>query len=382
MNKRKTLQLQPDSYRNLLENSIQAIPFNIIIGGVFTIDLLFKSIPKYLILIWYAVITTLSLIRFFYTKYALKKQVYMQDRKGYLVGFLALTFLMGCTWGACYLLFLPYTAQVHEVVIILIFGGMAAGAATSLSSYLLAYYLFMMPMFLPVIVYNYSFFQLDRIMLATMCLLFVLMVITIARMNNRLLEKILQLNNQKDNLINELSVSNQKLEETNQEIRVMSITDSLTGLYNRRYFDNTLVQALGRSKRNQYALSLILIDVDNFKFINDTYGHPYGDDYLAFVSGVLKRSMRRATDVVFRLGGDEFAAILENSVIDDVNTLCETIRALFYEENKHENVTLSIGILCVEPENSDELKNIISAVDRMLYIAKEKGKNQTVGQVM
>jgi diguanylate cyclase (GGDEF)-like protein len=382
MQRLKKSSLQSENYRLLLENSLSAIPFNVLIGGGLSLDLYYQHMPKNLIFFWYMAIIIISLFRWIYSKNVLKNEYYKDNNQISLGGFLVLTLIMGCVWGSCYLLFLPYLTMVHEVVIILILGGMAAGSATSLSAYLPAYYAFILPMFLPPILYNFSFFQLERSILASMFLLFVIMVGLIAKINNRLLERIFQLNSQKDYLISQLSVFNKKLESSNEEIRVMSITDSLTGLFNRRYFDNSLLQQINKAKQNRYPIGLILIDIDNFKFINDTHGHPYGDSYLIYVATVLKKSIRRTNDILVRLGGDEFAAILTNMSVAEVSALCELIRSEFAKGNKHPNVTLSIGIICIEPGNCDELKNIISVADKLLYQAKEKGKNQTVSQVI
>lgn len=374
--------LQSQNYHLLLEGSLQSIPFNIFIGILISVDFYYKKLPASIIFIWFLSIAIASLIRWIYSSYVLKHELYKENNRLSVLIFLSLTMLMGCIWGASYIIFMPYISNIHEVILILVYGGLAAGAATSLAGYLPAYYAYILPMFLPVIIVNYSFGEQERSILATMFILFVIMIATIARINHNMLNRIFQLNSQKDYLINELSISNKKLEISNEEVRLMSITDPLTGLYNRRYFDNILLQELNRAKRNKFPLGLILIDIDNFKFINDNFGHPYGDKYLIFVASVLKRSMRRANDILVRLGGDEFAIILSNIPISEVSAHCEHIRAEFSKENQHENVTLSIGIICIEPGNSTDLNNIISAADKLLYRAKEKGKNQTISKVI
>lgn len=119
---------------------------------------------------------------------------------------------------------LHHISILQEFIIILVLGGMSAGAIASLSVYLPAYYAYILPMFLPVITYNYLTFELDRAMLATMFLLFVLMLVTSARINNLLLNRVFRLSREKQVLIDDL--------------HQLSITDSLTGLYNRRYFES------------------------------------------------------------------------------------------------------------------------------------------------
>lgn len=372
--------IQLERYTWLLDNSLRSIPFNIVVAALLAMLFFYNQVPILLILSWFSAIVLISLIRWFFSKKAMKEITSFDKIRRGLIIFSSLTFITGCIWGLSYGLFLPYFHGFYEAIIILVLGGMAAGGVASLSAFMPAYYAYVLPMFLPVIVYNYSFLQFERSILATMFLMFVLMVITIARINCNLIQKVFKLNHQKDHLITQLSLSNKKLEDSNEEIRMMSITDSLTGLYNRRFFDHSFPNELNRAKRNKYPLSLVLIDVDNFKYINDTYGHPYGDKFLNFVAKILKQSIRRANDIIVRLGGDEFAAILSNMDILDVNALCDYIRAEFKKENEHSNVTLSIGIIYISPGNEDDLKKIISAADRMLYQAKEGGRNKVISQ--
>ncbi|WP_432416318.1 diguanylate cyclase [Legionella micdadei] len=92
--------------------------------------------------------------------------------------------------------------------------------------------------------------------------------------------------------------------------------------------------------------------------------------------------MRRTNDILVRLGGDEFAAILANMDVDSARHLCHTINLEFKEVNTHKNVTLSIGLVCVNPGNEHEIKVILSLLDKLLYQAKERGKNQTISQTI
>ncbi|KTD29718.1 two component response regulator with GGDEF domain protein [Legionella maceachernii] len=374
--------LHSESYQLLLDNSLRSIPFNVLIAGLLSFDLFFQKVPRSLILLWFLSIVLVSTLRWIYSKHVLNREDYRSNNGVSVLIFLVLTLLMGLTWGASYALFLPYISVIHETIIILIFGGMSAGAAASLAPYLPAYYAYLLPMFIPVILYNYAVLNLDRAILATMFLLFVIMVATAAKLNNKLINKVFQLSGQKDSLIKQLSFSNKKLEVSNEEIRILSITDPLTGLYNRRYFDNCLQREIQRAKRNKYPLSLILIDIDNFKFINDTYGHPYGDEYLILIATVLKKMIRRTNDILVRLGGDEFAAILANMDMDEIRDFCEKIRLEFSKVNPHKNITLSIGIICIKPSNKDETKRILALLDKLLYQAKERGKNNTISQTI
>jgi diguanylate cyclase (GGDEF)-like protein len=160
-----------------------------------------------------------------------------------------------------------------------------------------------------------------------------------------------------------------------REIQSLSITDALTGIGNRRYFNNLLHQEWARARRQQSPLSFILLDIDNFKSFNDEYGHLNGDAVLQSVARVAKAIIARATDKIARWGGEEFAVILaaiEAAVITlDKEDTCQ--------------VTVSIGVHTTIPERDMKytINEFISDADKALYHAKRTGKNRVcaVGEV-
>ncbi|HIG0327727.1 TPA: GGDEF domain-containing protein [Legionella pneumophila] len=364
-----------ESITLLFEGSLRAIPFNIILATLLVLDLVYNDVPAFTIGAWFFGIVFVSLVRSFFCWKIIKRGVETNRIQATLIKFFLLTFVTGCIWGACYFITLPYLNDLHEFIIILVFGGMCAGAIASLSIYLPAYYAYIFPMLLPVIVYNYALLDVDRTILATMFLIFIAMLIISAKINNRLLNENFRLFNEKELLIHEL--------------KVISITDSLSGLYNRRYFDNIFPQEFNRARRNQYFLSLILIDIDNFKLINDNLGHPFGDKVLISIADLLKKIFRRSNDILFRLGGDEFAIIIANQPIKDTVSICQSIKSPFRTESLNDNcdsneqllmrhVTLSIGIVYIHFESSASMEQAIIMADKALYQAKKNGKNQIV----
>ncbi|WP_158644245.1 GGDEF domain-containing protein [Legionella hackeliae] len=172
---------------------------------------------------------------------------------------------------------------------------------------------------------------------------------------------------------------NQKQQKALEIIRKLSATDSLTGLYNRRYFEIKLKDESSRAKKNKHPLNLVFIDVDNFKSINDNFGHPCGDVFLKDLAGVIKNS-QRVNDSVFRIRGDEFAAIFADTSLEETIQICSGIKEQFKKNNKQREVTISMGILCVPPASLDDLEEIVSAADKILYKAKKTGKNKIVSQ--
>lgn len=154
----------------------------------------------------------------------------------------------------------------------------------------------------------------------------------------------------------------------------LSVTDVLTGLLNRRYLQERLLEELSRSKRYRYPMSLLMLDVDKFKSYNDMFGHPAGDEALKLVSNILKENLRGA-DVAARYGGEEFAVLLPQTSVDEAGQIAERIRKQVERTQfPHRSVTVSIGLANVTAEiNSPD--DLIWAADRALYEAKDMGRN-------
>ncbi|RAP38028.1 hypothetical protein B1207_03295 [Legionella quinlivanii] len=368
-------QIQDESFLLLLQSSLKAIPFNIFLSIIIWGYLIYRGAPVTASTIWFLAIFSLSLLRWIYSRRCIVSKSYIHSKKSKLTLFVSFTFIMGGLWGSCYIFFYDYLSAAHQNIITLVLGGMAAGGIASLSIYLPAYYAYLLPMFIPLIVYNYSFLQVDKSILATMFLLFIIMLMVTAKFPSQLLSETIRLGREKDSLIQNLNHTNHEKDAVLEEIHRISITDSLTGLYNRRYFDARLDEELRRAKRNQHYFNLILIDVDDFKFVNDNFGHPAGDLMLKRLARAIKKTATRANDAAFRIGGDEFAAMLANSTAAEAIIICKKIQECFKEESAGNNTTLSIGIVTVPPENI-EAEDIISAADKALYQAKKSGKNQ------
>ena len=380
---RKTIKplLCDEGFTLLIEGSLSSILFNVLVALLLGIDLVVNGVTLFYVLLWFSCVLVLSVIRWLHCQLIIRHNYFQQQKRRALVVFLVLTFLMGCVWGLSYFMFLKHVDSAHQAILLLVLGGMSAGAMTSLSVYLPAYYAYVLPIFVPIIIYSFILSTTDNAIVAVMYLLFIVMLFVTARINSALLHMSIKLSKEKDVLIQDMTLTNLKLEQSIGEVRTLSITDSLTGLYNRRYFDMIFSNELSRAKRGQYPISLIFIDIDNFKFINDTYGHPAGDDFLIYVGNTLKKSILRANDTVFRLGGDEFAAILSNMVSDEVFAFCSVIQDAFNKNNIYQNVTLSMGIISISSLNSLDHQSIITAADKTLYQAKKEGKNKIISRI-
>jgi diguanylate cyclase (GGDEF)-like protein len=165
----------------------------------------------------------------------------------------------------------------------------------------------------------------------------------------------------------------------------LSLVDGLTGIGNRRRFDEFLVREWRRSRRARTPLALVLLDVDYFKAFNDHYGHAAGDDCLREVAATLAMLVRRPGDLCARYGGEEFAAILPHTDLAGARTLADRIReAVLALEIPHEgsavspHVTVSIGIAASDPAATEEPEDLLREADRRLYEAKAAGRNRVV----
>jgi diguanylate cyclase (GGDEF)-like protein len=161
-----------------------------------------------------------------------------------------------------------------------------------------------------------------------------------------------------------------------KELMDLSLTDSLTGIGNRRSFEMFLNKEVDRNFRYHNGLSLIMVDLDDFKNYNDTFGHPAGDKALIEVAQVISSCARRGLDVVVRLGGDEFAALVTETDAEGAEILGECIRnKIESDPNFLKKMTASVGVTSMTAEENDS-RNLIERCDKALYISKRNGRNR------
>jgi len=176
-----------------------------------------------------------------------------------------------------------------------------------------------------------------------------------------------------------LALSNLTVRETLHE---QSIRDPLTGLHNRRFLEDTLLRELARAKRKTHALSIVLLDIDHFKRINDTFGHGAGDMVLRRLGLVLQAYVRES-DIACRVGGEEFALLLPEGPLSVATQRAEDIRKAVSDMTlKHDDqdlgaVTVSLGVATF-PDHGTTADALIRAADQVLYEAKRKGRNRVV----
>ncbi len=173
------------------------------------------------------------------------------------------------------------------------------------------------------------------------------------------------------------------IEEQQKKIYEMAINDELTGFYNRRYFMIRFEEEVARSTRYQIPLCLILLDLDYFKKVNDTYGHLMGDNVLSTIARRIQSLMRR-TDITGRYGGEELTILLTNTDLSGAEVLAERIRQVVEKEvftsdgNIKFTVSCSMGLVCLDDERKRHPDKLLKLADEALYKAKNQGRNQVV----
>lgn len=217
---------------------------------------------------------------------------------------------------------------------------------------------------------------LAALAIASITGLFALTVFTV-RQNKRLKAEVAELENQLRSHSFELQITLEELTEKNQLLTQQTQLDALSGIYNRAYFDNQMRAEIKRSRREQRQLALVLLDIDHFKQINDTYGHLTGDKAIKHTAAVIQKQLKRPGDKVCRYGGEEFALILPNTDVTGAQLLAEKIRRALAELSAMPlQLTLSAGCYSAVPQTQSDADEYIGFADKALYRAKASGRNQ------
>jgi diguanylate cyclase (GGDEF)-like protein len=182
----------------------------------------------------------------------------------------------------------------------------------------------------------------------------------------------------------ELEIALRELSETNRELQEKNTLDALTGIRNRSYFDKKYQAEVRRSRREQTQLSIVMMDIDHFKNVNDKYGHLVGDECIKCVANTLNKALKRPSDDVCRYGGDEFALILPSTDLEGALVLVEQLRdkiekASIQDSNMSINITISAGIGTAISDLNQPEDNILALADKQLYAAKMAGRNNVQG---
>lgn len=199
--------------------------------------------------------------------------------------------------------------------------------------------------------------------------------------NNRLQSKIQLADKKLINSNRKLRKQSEELKNISEDFKKMSVTDELTGLHNRRRFEELMKTEMELSRRHGDINSIMIIDIDHFKSVNDNYGHPCGDSVLKDVSQILKENLRK-TDVLCRIGGEEFVALCKRADKNAAMEIAEKLRAcinnemLVFEEHTLK-VTISIGVSTIDKDSTEnDRDSLYKQADYAVYHSKDNGRNQ------
>lgn len=375
--------------------------------------IIYKSVPALQLITWLSVYLILILLRF------LKAKKYPYGKVSFeKTGLWINLYMLGTGGSGLMLGILPYLIETGEslyyfLITILWISGIAAAAIVHQAVLVRVFFAFSLPIMVPFTIYlvtvgdsNYYF------LVAGQLLFYSFLIINIVRVNKTYAESIkLQFNNTE--LLHELNLEKNRVNALNDELKqdlreriemedelrdekgkvedmakkllMLSSQDGLTGIANRRHFDEFLAKEWGRSARASSPLSLIICDIDAFKNYNDHYGHQEGDRCLCRIASILAEHARRGGDLAARYGGEEFAIILSDTNIADAVSIAKQIhqainlQAIPHAASDVDNIiTVSFGVATIIPEKDIPSSLLISRADKALYKAKQNGRNQVV----
>ena len=362
----------------LIAQSFRQLPISLIVNlaiGLALAAALWDAVPSRALLVWAAFLITVTGARFL-TLRAFRRAapVSEADFAVWKNHFLAGACAAGVAWGAAGIFLFHPDSLPHQVILAFVLGGMVAGAVPLLSSVSHAYWCFAIPIMVPISIR--MILVGDRIHLfmgLTMAIFGLAMLVTSAQVN--------RLFRDSERLRRELFSSI----EVERALEYMVRLDSLTGIPNRRLFEEELAKEWARAKRDGEPLSLIMADIDHFKEYNDRYGHPAGDLCLVEVAQTMYHALSRPGDVAARIGGEEFAFLLPQTDLDGAIAVAEQIRERILALNLlHEaspvagQVTLSFGVSSSELASAFTPAELIHTSDVALYEAKRCGRNRIV----
>lgn len=278
--------------------------------------------------------------------------------------FFALLVYSAFVWNIGAFVGVVYASSPYEYISFVLIMGLITAGALSLSSILSAYVMYFLLMLLPQLFFLSQYSDSVHHAIILLAIIYIPTILLLAKSINK-------------NLVNHIE-DNEALANSVDALHKLSITDGLTQVYNRHYFFETAKHMIELSKRENKVVSLLMLDIDYFKEINDTYGHQAGDTVLVTLAQEVQK-MTRQSDLFSRIGGEEFSVLLYDTPLEDAKIVaqkvCDTVAAydFFYKEQLID-VTVSIGVASIG-ESVDSLDELYFHADQRLYDAKECGRN-------
>jgi diguanylate cyclase (GGDEF)-like protein len=359
-----------------IAQSFRQLPIALIVNlanGLILAVVLWNAVPTPALLIWSGVLVAVTGARFLSLRAFRNASPRSEsDHAVWTKYFLAGACAAGVVWGLSGILLFHPSSFPHQVVLAFVLGGMMAGAVPLLSSVRHAYWCFAIPVMVPISIRMMLVGDRIHLIMGLMMIIFGLAMLATSSQMHRLFRD-------SEKLRRELFSSI----EVERALEYLVRLDSLTGIPNRRLFEEELAKEWARAKRDHAPLSLIMVDIDHFKEYNDHYGHPAGDLCLVDVAQAMHHALSRPGDVVARIGGEEFAFLLPQTDLSGAIAVAEQIRERILALNLPHaasavasQVTLSFGVSSSELASVSSPAELIRASDIALYEAKRCGRNQ------
>ncbi|PKH85090.1 GGDEF domain-containing protein [Colwellia sp. Bg11-28] len=358
--------VHPKLIESLVEQTPRAMIAMLIVSSAY-FWIFIKFIPFEILVVWFVFQMFLAMYRFYnaimFKKY-LAQKTHEKIEKNELYFMLSNVF-QAAMWTISSVLSIVYAPQPYELVSLIMIIGIITAAALSMSSLYKAYLLFFFSMIIPQIIIMISFGEHQHIGLVVLIFIYIPATILLSRaIYNSRLSSI---------------EANDSLEKSVNELHRLSIMDNLTNIYNRRYFFEMSKKLIATAFREQKPVSLIMLDIDLFKRVNDNYGHQAGDYILIDLVKELEKVIRKS-DVFARIGGEEFTILLNNTSLERAKVIAEKMRLtienkVFIYNTTSIDITISIGVSELNTENTS-IEDLYKRADKQLYRAKHKGRNR------
>ena len=358
--------VHPKLTESIVEQTPRAMIAMLIVSSAYIL-IFTKFIPLYILLIWFVFQGLLAIYRFYNAK-KLKQYLEHQDRKNthkHEIFFLISNIYQAIMWTIASILAVIYAPQPFELVTFVMIIGIITAAALSMSALYKAYLIFFFLMIIPQNIIMLYYGELQHIGLVVLSLIFIPAIILLSKsIYSRRLEIIR---------------ANDTLQKNVEELHKLSIIDGLTNIYNRRYFFEVSKNLIYVALRERKKMSLLMLDIDYFKMVNDTYGHQAGDFILIAVVKDIEKIIRES-DIFARFGGEEFTLLLNDTELNGAVVIAEKIRVIIEEKTflyitTSINITVSIGIAELNQQNRS-IEELYKEADKQLYKAKEEGRNR------
>jgi diguanylate cyclase (GGDEF)-like protein len=329
-------------------------------------------------LIWLLVMFAINVMRYVDIR---QVQPVLHEQEDFVLlrnRFARYTFTLGVMYGAGAIYFSIYIPATSQLILLSMMATMMPAAIISFSSDRLTFFSFFLPILIPILIQQLVWGNLMNLYISLVTLIYIVVIIAYFSWHRRLLV---------DALCHRIASSDHivDLVNTNKELQLLSGTDSLTGMANRRLFDFTLNREWRRMKRSRLNMSLVFIDIDCFGKYNEVYGKQTGDESLQAVARVIVESCNRPLDMAARYGRDKFAVLLPETTLEDAVVVARKARHAIEKlsiENKacEENgvLTVSMGVSSTELRRAHNDNDLVAFADESLGLARKSGGNSII----